>query len=88
MNLDYQKIAVLGFSPRTGLEVIKYLSGFNVEIIVSDSKDRKELEDLIAEVDNKNIVYELGVNGDKILESELIILSPGVPYDLEILKRA
>lgn len=88
MNLDYQKIGVLGFSPRTGLEVIKYLSEFDVEIIVSDSKDGKELEDLIAEVDNKNIVYELGVNGDKILESELIILSPGVPYDLEILKMA
>ena len=88
MNLDYQKIAVLGFSPRTGLEVVKYLSGFDVEIIVSDSKDRKELEDLIAEVDNKNIIYELGTNGDKILESELVILSPGVPYDLEILKRA
>ena len=88
MILDYQKIAVLGFSPRTGLEVIKYLSKFDVKIIVSDSKKREELQDLIEKVDNKNIEYELGVNGDKILESELIILSPGVPYDLDILKRA
>lgn len=88
MSLDYQKIAVLGFSPRTGLEVVKYLSKFKVEIIVSDSKTRNELKDLIDEVDNQKITYDLGGNGDKILDSELIILSPGVPYDLEILKKA
>ena len=88
MTLDYQKIAVLGFSPRTGLEVVKYLSKFDLDIIVADSKNREDLRDLIAQVDSRKIEFDLGTNGRQILESELIILSPGVPYDLEILKTA
>ena len=88
MNLDYQKIGVLGFSPRTGLEVVKYLSKFDLEIIVADSKNQAQLKDLIAQVDSENIEFDLGAEGQRILESELIILSPGVPYDLEILKEA
>jgi len=88
LTLDYQKIGVLGFSPRTGLEVVKYLSKFDLEIIVADSKSRAELKDLIAEVESEKIEFNLGTEGKKILESELIILSPGVPYNLEILKEA
>ncbi|MFW6251672.1 MAG: UDP-N-acetylmuramoyl-L-alanine--D-glutamate ligase [Halanaerobium sp.] len=88
MDLNYQKIAVLGFSPRTGLEVVKYLSKFDLEIIVSDSKSKKELEDLIAQVESEQIKFDLGGNGEEILKSDLIILSPGVPYDLQILKKA
>ncbi|MFW5737170.1 MAG: UDP-N-acetylmuramoyl-L-alanine--D-glutamate ligase, partial [Halanaerobium sp.] len=84
MGLNYQKIAVLGFSPRTGLEVVKYLSKFDLEIIVSDSKSKKELEDLIAQVESEQITFDLGGNGEEILKSDLIILSPGVPYDLQI----
>lgn len=88
MTLDYKKIGVLGFSPRTGLELVKYLLDFDLSIIVSDSKKREELKELIAQVDSEKIDFDLGCNGDKILESELIILSPGVPYDLEVLKEA
>lgn len=88
MTLDYNKVAVFGFSPRTGLELAKYLSQFDLEIIIADSKSREELNHLIKQLDNKNIEYDLGTNGERILESELIILSPGVPYDLEILKNA
>jgi UDP-N-acetylmuramoylalanine--D-glutamate ligase len=88
LTLDYKKIGVLGFSPRTGLELVKYLLDFDLSIIVSDSKKREELKELIAQVDSEKIDFDLGCNGDKILESELIILSPGVPYDLEVLKEA
>ena len=88
MNLDYSKIAVLGFSPRTGLEVVKYLSKFDIKIIISDAKDKNELNHLISRVNNDQIEFDFGGNGEKILEAELIILSPGVPYDLDILKRA
>lgn len=88
MTLDYKTIAVLGFSPRTGLEVVKYLLNFDLNIIVSDAKPKAELENLIAQLDDENIIYDLGSKGSKILDSELIILSPGVPYDLDILKKA
>ncbi|ADO76871.1 UDP-N-acetylmuramoyl-L-alanine--D-glutamate ligase [Halanaerobium praevalens] len=88
MRLDYQRIGVMGFSPRTGLEVIKYLSKFDLKIIVADQKDEEELLPLIKKLDNSKLEYDLGTKGTKILESELIILSPGVPYDLDILVQA
>lgn len=88
MELKYKKIAVLGFSPRTGLELVKYLSDFEVEIIVSDAKTKTELQDLIDQINLENVTLDLNGNSDKILKAELIIISPGVPYDLEILKKA
>lgn len=88
MRLDYQTIGIIGFSPRTGLEVIKYLSKFDLKIIVSDQKDKQELLPLIKKIDNPKLEYDLGTNGTKILESELIILSPGVPYNLDVLVQA
>lgn len=88
MALDYQTIGVVGFSPRTGFEVVKYLLKFDLKIIVSDQKERKDLIALINKLDSNKIEYDLGTNGNRILESELIILSPGVPYDLDILVQA
>lgn len=88
MQFKNKKIAVLGFSPRTGIELVKYLNKYNVEIIVSDSKSENELSDLIKQIDTKNIQFDLGRNSEVILEADLIILSPGVPYDLDILKKA
>ncbi len=88
MQFKNKKIAVLGFSPRTGLELVKYLNKYDVELIVSDSKSEAELSDLIKQIDSKNIQFDLGGNTEVILEADLIILSPGVPYDLDILKKA
>lgn len=88
MYLKNKKIAVVGFSPRTGLELVKYLNKYGAQIIVSDSKSREELNDLITKIDTKNIRFDLGGNSELLLEAELILLSPGVPYDLEILQKA
>lgn len=88
LDLDYKKIGVFGFSPRTGLEVVKYLSKYDVEIIVADSKTKKELKPLIKKCQTDKLKFDLGSDGSKLLETELIILSPGVPYDLELLKKA
>ncbi|MFW6280950.1 MAG: UDP-N-acetylmuramoyl-L-alanine--D-glutamate ligase, partial [Halanaerobium sp.] len=88
MQFKNKKIAVLGFSPRTGLELVKYLNKYSVELIVSDSKSEEELADLIKKIDTRNIQFDLGGNSRAVLEADLIILSPGVPYDLDILKKA
>lgn len=88
MHFKDKKIAVLGFSPRTGLELVKYLNKYNVDLIVSDSRTEAELSKLIEQIDTKNIKFDLGGNSDVVLEADLIILSPGVPYDLDILKKA
>ncbi len=88
MYLKNKKVAVVGFSPRTGLELVKYLKKYGAQIIVSDSKSRNQLADLISQVDSQNIKFDLGGNSQLLLEAELILLSPGVPYDLKVLKKA
>lgn len=88
MLSDYKTIGILGFSPRTGIELVKYLLKFDLDLIVSDSKSREELKGLIAQIKDEKIDFDLASKGEKLLNSDLIILSPGVPYDLEILKKA
>ncbi|ADQ15031.1 UDP-N-acetylmuramoyl-L-alanine--D-glutamate ligase [Halanaerobium hydrogeniformans] len=89
MQLKNKKVAIVGLSRRTGLALVKYLDKYGAKIIVSDSKSSKELEPIMDELrEIKNLSYDLGGNTKAILEAELIILSPGVPYDLEILKEA
>lgn len=88
MNSDYKKIGLFGLSPRTGFEVIKYLSQFKIQIIAADGKSRNELKPLIKKIKSSNIKFDLESKGTKLLEADLIILSPGVPYDLDILKKA
>ncbi|MCC3144746.1 UDP-N-acetylmuramoyl-L-alanine--D-glutamate ligase [Halanaerobium sp. Z-7514] len=89
MQLKNKKIAVLGLSRRTGMAVVEYLNKYGAKIIVSDSKNSDELKDLIKQLRAiKDIKFDLGGHTKAILAAELIILSPGVPYDLQILKEA
>lgn len=88
MISNYKKVAVLGFSPRTGLELVKYLAKKNLKIIVADSKNKAELKELADKVKDKKVEFAFGGKENKILKADLIILSPGVPYDLAVLKKA
>lgn len=91
MNLNHKKIGIFGLSPRTGLELIKYLSQFKLEITAADAKNSSQLKELLEKIKSlnlDNINFDLGSDGAQLLETDLIILSPGVPYDLEILQKA
>ncbi len=88
MYLKNKKISVLGFSSRTGVSLVKFLNNKGAEIIISDTKSRKDLDDLIKEIDGINCEFDFGGHSTKILDSDLIVLSPGVPLDIPILNKA
>jgi UDP-N-acetylmuramoylalanine--D-glutamate ligase len=78
-------VAVLG-AGRSGLAAARLLHKHGARVFLSDHRSlppqaREELEAL-------GIDYEEGGHTHRILESELIVLSPGVPFDLPILKEA
>ena len=80
-----KRVAVLG-AGRSGLAAARLLRGHRVEVFLSDHREisphvKKELEAL-------NTSYEEGGHTDRILRSELIVLSPGVPPSLPILEGA
>lgn len=88
MNLENKTVSVFGFSPRTGLALVNYLMKFKLNLIIADAKSRQELESLLTQIDLSQIKLALNAEYDLVLTSDLIILSPGVPYDLDILTAA
>lgn len=89
LNYKDKTVAVIGLSERTGLAVAEKMLGLGADIIVSDIKKAEELKPQLSVLRKyDNISYDLGGHTDQILKADMIVLSPGVPYDLDILIKA
>lgn len=85
-ELKNKKITVLG-SGKSGIESSKFLSSLGATVLLSDNK---ELEKSTIDILNQyNIPYEMGYHSkEAIINSDLIIVSPGIPIDSDVLKLA
>ncbi|WP_018247701.1 UDP-N-acetylmuramoyl-L-alanine--D-glutamate ligase [Orenia marismortui] len=89
MELEGKLVTVIGLGKRTGVETVKFLDKQGAKVIVSDTKSKLELEEEIKLLQNYKVKFDLGGHTvDLILESDLIIISPGVPIDIPILCQA
>jgi UDP-N-acetylmuramoylalanine--D-glutamate ligase len=83
----YKKKAVVVGLGISGLWTARLLAGYGAEVTVSEMKPNVDMDpEILREIENRGVFIETG--GHKIetfLNSEMIILSPGVPHDLEIL---
>jgi UDP-N-acetylmuramoylalanine--D-glutamate ligase len=86
-NLRGAKVAVLG-AARSGIALAGLLKQAGASVLLSDSKPVSELSAVIHEVEHKEIEMESGGHSERILEMDLIGLSPGIPADIPILKQA
>jgi len=78
-------ISVIGFGT-TGRAVVDYLAGEDIELFVSENnKIPPALKD---DLNNRGIEFEENGNTEKVLASDLIVLSPGVPPNRGIAKKA
>ena len=89
MELVKKRILVVGLG-RSGLSAARWLSREGAEVTISDIKMEADLDD---ELLNKTL--ELGIKletgshrKETFLNSDMIILSPGVPHDIDPLKAA
>jgi len=83
-------VAVIG-AAKSGIAAAKYFLSRESRVFISDVCERGRLDAILREnqLDGNELVEsEAGGHSDKILKYELIILSPGVRSDLEILKSA
>ncbi|MFW5991796.1 MAG: UDP-N-acetylmuramoyl-L-alanine--D-glutamate ligase [Halanaerobiaceae bacterium] len=88
MELESKKVAVIGLSRRTGVSVARFLYNKGAQVLISEIRGRNELQkelDLLADCE---LEYELGGHGEKSLSVDLIVVSPGVPLDIPLFKRA
>ncbi len=89
MVLFEKKVLVVGLG-KSGLSVCRYACGQGAQVTVSDVRERGELhEAFVAEVLRLGAALETGGHGEKtFLESEIILVSPGVPLDIHPLRAA
>ncbi|MBN1106081.1 MAG: UDP-N-acetylmuramoyl-L-alanine--D-glutamate ligase, partial [Deltaproteobacteria bacterium] len=83
MDIRHRKITVLGLG-RSGLSTARWLSKQGAEVTVSEVKRLHELDQqVVGEMSALGVRLETGGHRpETFLDSNLIIISPGVPHDL------
>ena len=79
-NLLNMKFAVLG-AGKSGISASRLANHLGLEVLLSDSNE-------ITDIDLGSVQIESGGHSEKILESDIIIKSPGIPNDIDIIKNA
>jgi len=80
-------VAVLG-AARSGIAVSRLLVREGSQVLLSDVKTAEELNLDIHEFEALGIELETGGHSDRILESDLICISPGLPLTIPVLVKA
>ncbi len=72
----------------SGVSVAKLLASCGAKVFVSDSGTAEKLQKELAMLEQCGIPYELGQNSERILEAQIVVISPGVPLTAPIVRQA
>ena len=86
-TLDGKRVSILG-AARSGRAVAAMLSAKGAKVFVSDRAPAERLAEAVEEFRAQNIPAEFGANSARVLDADLIVVSPGVPSDLPLLRDA
>ncbi|MEW6685034.1 MAG: UDP-N-acetylmuramoyl-L-alanine--D-glutamate ligase [Candidatus Edwardsbacteria bacterium] len=86
-EFHHKKISVLGLG-RSGMAACEALHLVGAKVFVSEERGGEEFQEKIPILKNLKISYEFGGHSEKILQSEIIVISPGIRLDLPILQEA
>ncbi|MBK6915246.1 MAG: UDP-N-acetylmuramoyl-L-alanine--D-glutamate ligase [Ignavibacteriales bacterium] len=87
MEIKGKNISVIG-AVRSGIGAAKLIKKLGGIPFVSDSSDTEKLRQSVQSLTDENIDFELGVHTDKVYNCTLMIVSPGVPSDSFVVKKA
>ena len=87
MEVKGKKISVIG-AARSGVGAAKLVKKLGGIPFVSDFGPKEKIIDAVNQLKNENIDFEFGGHSDRVYESTLMIVSPGVPNDSLVLKNA
>ena len=79
ISWDQTKISILG-GAKSGIAAAELGRYMGANIFISDSNDSPENIEKMREFD-----YEVGIHSKKNLDSDLIIISPGIPDSIPII---
>src|SRR6516164_6453916 len=88
MDVKGNRVLVVGMG-KSGIASALFLADQGARVAVSDTKSQKELHHEIPLLLDRGIVVEAGYHGERTFkEQELIVISPGVPFDVPQLVQA
>ncbi|HSP88392.1 MAG TPA: UDP-N-acetylmuramoyl-L-alanine--D-glutamate ligase [Ignavibacteriaceae bacterium] len=87
MNIRGKKISIIG-AVRSGIGAAKLVKKSGGVPFVSDMSDEFKLKDSISKLQNEGINFETGGHTEKVFDCDMMVVSPGVPSDSEVIKRA
>src|ERR1700704_4700632 len=88
MDLNNKRVLVVGLG-KSGVASALFLKKRGARVTVSDSKPEAELRDEILLLLDHGITVETGGHGDRTFRGQdLIVVSPGVPFDAPQLEQA
>ncbi|GMG96147.1 UDP-N-acetylmuramoyl-L-alanine--D-glutamate ligase [Tepidimicrobium xylanilyticum] len=87
MEFKDKNILILGLGI-SGISTAKALYKLGARITVSDLRKEDELKENISQIEGLNIDLLLGTNDVPLDDIDLIVKSPGIPLNIDILKKA
>ncbi len=87
IELKNKNIAVIG-AVRSGVGAAKLIKKLGGKPFVSDISDNAKVKSSAEILKDLQIEYEIGGHTDKVFDCELMVVSPGVPSNAEILGKA
>ncbi len=87
MNLAGMRVSVLGLG-RSGVALARELTARGSRVLVSDARSPGDLEAPLADLAGLAVEVEAGGHTDRVLQADLVVLSPGVPVHHPLVQRA
>ena len=88
MELRGKRVLVVGLG-KSGVAAARFVQEHGASVTVSDSKPESQLSKEIPELLDRGIAVETGGHGERTFRGQdLIVVSPGVPYDVAPLAQA
>ncbi|HCV42860.1 MAG TPA: UDP-N-acetylmuramoyl-L-alanine--D-glutamate ligase [Bacteroidetes bacterium] len=82
-----KRFSVFG-GARSGVAVAKLLKRHGARVFLSDKAAAEKMAQVAVELEAAGIDYEFGVNSERVLEGDVVVLSPGVPSDVPLVKES
>lgn len=88
MELAGKNVVVVGLA-RSGIAAALFLARQGAHVVATDLKRENELEAAVLSLSREGVRLELGSHSEKaFLSADLVVVSPGVPWDLAVLEAA
>ncbi len=87
MEIKNKKISIIG-AVRSGIGAAKLVQKLGGFPFVSDSAPEEKVAESAARLKELGAAFETGGHTDKVFDCDLMVVSPGVPSDAQVLKSA